>query len=378
MPFVNTRYIIKGGMDTPTLAAAQLHESAGEYSDITYRRELSGTTDLLGEETGGYQSFLPLDLDGDISPESGPNSRHLSSPGDGWSRMALEVVGGVVGKVWEFCKMGAFRGFHAGGGKGYTVKNSVESSRFTLEETSENFWAEEKITASRADDRESTPLPGQFPEEDFISNYMDNPSLAATPERPSKRRQISEHNGDELTNNWVVVPTGTIPKPVQQPRLSAARYSMPTASSASRRSVVPRPASRAGVTTGAGRRPMLQRVSHAGSPSLTNVHGASFASPRSPGSRIPRAVGTRSPSPTKLTDKGETKVDSPAAVEAQRWAKVKLREERETDVTIRRLDSQMKAMIREAKEALGTKIEVEIQDDPTPSNTRRLPRKWGI
>jgi hypothetical protein len=55
--------------------------------------------------------------------------------------------------------------------------------------------------------------------------------------------------------------------------------------------------------------------------------------------------------------------DSPAAKEAQRWAAMKRKEEREADESIRRLDAQLKAMIREGKEALGTKVEVELDDD---------------
>jgi hypothetical protein len=56
-------------------------------------------------------------------------------------------------------------------------------------------------------------------------------------------------------------------------------------------------------------------------------------------------------------------VDSPAAKEAARWAALKKKEEREADQSIRRLDAQLKAMIREGKEALGTKIEVQIDTD---------------
>ncbi|KAH9217159.1 hypothetical protein DL95DRAFT_387009, partial [Leptodontidium sp. 2 PMI_412] len=55
--------------------------------------------------------------------------------------------------------------------------------------------------------------------------------------------------------------------------------------------------------------------------------------------------------------------ESPAAKEAKRWATLKRKEEREADESIRRLDAQLKAMIREGKEALGTKIEVDIEDD---------------
>jgi hypothetical protein len=68
------------------------------------------------------------------------------------------------------------------------------------------------------------------------------------------------------------------------------------------------------------------------------------------------------------------KVESPAAREAQRWAALKKKEEREADQSLRRLDAQLKAMIREGKEALGTRIEVEIDDDLGGAGSR----KWAV
>jgi hypothetical protein len=67
--------------------------------------------------------------------------------------------------------------------------------------------------------------------------------------------------------------------------------------------------------------------------------------------------------------------DSPAAKEAARWAALKRKEEREQDESLRRLDRQLKDLIREGKEALGTKIEVEIEDDVKPSTGIR---KWAF
>ena len=77
------------------------------------------------------------------------------------------------------------------------------------------------------------------------------------------------------------------------------------------------------------------------------------------------------------------KTESPAAREAARWAALKKREEREADQSIRRLDAQLKAMIREGKEALGTKIEVEIDADEDDVGlglgaSGRGSRKWAI
>lgn len=368
MPLVNTKYVLAGGLDTPGVAASKAEDVAeSEYfSDVGYRRELSDDTrlqGLLGEESR-YQSFAPLDVDRESNgrPRSRTSSRLFTGEGEQWSRTALQVVGGVVGgvvgKVWEFCKTSAFRGFHAGGGKGYTINATKNPIHPSIEEDS--FWEGEKsATTFGMVDRELTPLPGQFPEEDFIPDYMDRATPEGTPPRAGKRRQVA-NNGDELAKNWVVVPpTANVHTPSKlQPR-GPARYSMPTVSSASRRSVAGRPASRAGGTVGLGpRRPMLQsRVSHAGSPALQSKAGASFASPRSPGgSKIPR----ESPMAGVKTT---ANADSPAAKEAQRWAALKRKEEREADESIRRLDAQLKAMIREGKEALGTKVEVEIDDD---------------
>jgi hypothetical protein len=71
-------------------------------------------------------------------------------------------------------------------------------------------------------------------------------------------------------------------------------------------------------------------------------------------------------------------MDSPAAKEAQRWAALKKKEEREADESIRRLDRQLKAMIREGKEALGTKIEVEIDDDDLEFGSGVGTKKWAF
>lgn len=377
MPFVNTRYLVKGGMDTPSLTAEQVHES--EYSDITYRKSLSGVEQRV-QGIFGEPNYFPLEQ---LEQESigTPRVPQYHSPGWNIPRTALEVVGGVVGKVWEFCKTSAFRGFHAGGGKGYTITSANTASNFHVREE-DSFWETEKSTLNWGlGDRESTPVPGQFPQGDleFIPDYMDHPSDAeTTPARPSKRRQISGNNNDEIGKNWVVVPPTATPSPSRVPTRAPARYSMPTTSSASRRSTAGGPASRAGGPVGiGGRRPMSSRISHAGSPALQSNRGASFAPSRSPAanSKVPRASTPTGASRMSYTNNGVGK-DSPAAAEAQRWAALKRKEEREADESIRRLDRQLKAMIREGKEALGTRVEVEIDDEYADS--RGGVKKWAI
>lgn len=358
MPFVNTRYTLAGGMDTPTLKSAQQYE-AGEsvYSDIGYRRELSSDKPrgLFGEDSS-YQSF-PFELDRETE-DLEKTSMQQDNEGGAWTKTALGVVGEVVGKVWEFCKTSAFRGFHAGGGDKYTV-NNTSATHFTIDVSErDSLWESEKVTTAWGFEKESTPLPGRFPQEEFIPDYMDRATPEGTPPRAAKRRQVERSNEDELAKNWVVVPpTTSTPTPSRLQPKAPARYSMPTSSSASRRLSTNKPASRASPAGLGGRRNILPRGSHAGSPGLQAAHGASFASPRSPGtSKIPRASPMRSGT-------SPVKVDTPAARETARLAAMKKKEDREADQSLRRLDAQLKAMIREGKEALGTRIEVEIDDD---------------
>ncbi|EPE31264.1 hypothetical protein GLAREA_12567 [Glarea lozoyensis ATCC 20868] len=378
-PLANSKYVLAGGMDTPTIKAARLASfSDHEYGDMAYRRSLGNggsnlkpsASDLYSEmDASGY-----FPADGYGRDANGRGRAWQGPGGDGWSRAAIQAVGGVVGKVWEFCKNGGavFRGFQAGGGKGYALDHKEPTSPYPTEHS--KYLQDEKNATWGGIDRESTPLPGRFPEEDFVETYSDlsRPQIDVP---PAKRRQVSRNNTqDELTKNWVVVqpttPTITPSKPRSRP---TSRFSQPTASSASRRSTTTaaRPASRAGSTLTAPQRPKISRastVSLMGSPALISNHGASFASPRaSPNSKIPR------PSPSKSSS---AKIpESSASKEAIRWAAVKRKEERDADESIRRLDAQLKAMIREGKEALGTKVEVEMEDDVDLSDGAR---KWAI
>jgi hypothetical protein len=370
LPFVNTRYALAGGLDTPTLKAAEQYEaSESVYSDIGYRRELSSDKPkgLFGEESS-YQSF-PFEPDHDLDDQQNTSTQQNNEV-EAWTKTALGVVGEVVGKVWEFCKASAFRGFHAGLGDKYTV-NNTSATHFTIDiSETEKTWEPEKTSTAWDFEKESTPLPARFPEAEFIPDYMDQPTPEGTPPRAAKRRQVGRNNEDEITKNWVVVPP-TISTPTRPQSNGPARYSMPTSSSMGRRLTTNKPASRASPAgLGGNRRTMLPRGSHAGSPSLQSTQGASFASPRPPAaSKIPRASPMR-PGAVPV------KVESPAAREASRWAALKKKEEREADQSLRRLDAQLKAMIREGKEALGTKIEVEIAADEDEFGVGD--KKWAI
>ncbi|RAK99227.1 uncharacterized protein BO80DRAFT_446788 [Aspergillus ibericus CBS 121593] len=80
-----------------------------------------------------------------------------------WSRAVL----GVVGKVWDFCWGGAFRGFYAGGGRGYTMTAEDVSLPLPAPSTEkENF-----IFAPTPQPQQgpASPLPGKYPDEDDLN-----------------------------------------------------------------------------------------------------------------------------------------------------------------------------------------------------------------
>jgi hypothetical protein len=367
IPFVNTRYQLAGGLDTPTAAAAAAQDiERSEYADAGYRKRLSDGASITFEN--GYSPYFPQTPAPQFTDANGrARANSYESQSAGWSKLAIEVVGSVVGKVWEFCKAGAFRGFTAGGGKAYGIQRSQphtpQESNFRPEETESTMFG-------GGLDRESTPIPGQFIEDDYISDYIDRRTLESTPPRASKRLHLSNDDG-ELERNWIMVSsekTTNLATPQSRSK-PVARYSMPTASSAGRRltaTTTTHPtASRAN-----SRRPLLHgtrpsAVSHAGSPGLHATRPASFASPRSPGgSRLPMpSTNHNYPKQNFSGLNAGNSAASPASIEAQRYVARIKKEEQEADESIRRFNAQLQAMIREGKEALGTRIEVDEVDE---------------
>ncbi|KAB8292502.1 hypothetical protein EYC80_008213 [Monilinia laxa] len=393
MPFVNTKYRLAGGLDTPQ-ADIQNRELGGEsdYGDIKYRRELSDVK----------ESF-EVDGEGQLYRDENGRARIRGNPkgndSGGWIKPALNVVGGVVGKVWEFCKMGvAFKGFQAGGGNGYVFGTTTPIAPVAMDESKENMWEDEKSPG--------TPVPGGASMGGMVENYMDQHYIEpqdTTPPRPAKRRQTSfttQSGPDDMSRNWVVVPQPPSSQPdyplVQQyptmppvpadafaipqsqasrPRLSQqrsgiARYSMPSTTTSSRRQLVsPQIASS---NMGAARRPSYPPTRTLNpSPNLSNYGTTNYATPsRTNSSHIPRTSspgGSRIPRWTPNSPKtGPTSMtnESPAAREAKEWKAKQLREEREQDEMMRKFDRQLKDLIRQGTQALGTTVaDMEIDDD---------------
>lgn len=286
------RYTLAGQISTtpaaPPVGAENGLLEDSVYSDVDYRRALGPKTVL---EAGS-----PIDV-----PADATTSAPISA---GWSLFSLQTIGDMVGKVWEFCKKGAFRGFHAGGGQGYNVTGS------TVTETTGKPWGLEPNTPMQP--AEDTPMvqdpPTYFPQQSQTPcspAYYELSTPESTPQPAAKRRQVSANN-DEL-RNWVVVdePSSYQPKRfAADVKAAAARpsnlarprpgYYAQTSASTHRRITAPSQKFTGGTPTlpRTATRPSL-RIPHTGSPNLPAREPASFASPRS--SPVPRSTPSRIP-----------------------------------------------------------------------------------
>ncbi|KAJ9313442.1 hypothetical protein DTO271D3_6305 [Paecilomyces variotii] len=284
-PLVSTDYYLAGGGE-PKETIFEKHETAAEldYRPNRYR-------DHTLSPDGNVASLPSADGTNRKRERSSSPSASPKASSTGWGRAVFSMVGGVAGKVWDFCWSGAFRGFYAGGGQGYkmTVTTTPEPEQSTWQTVSHP----DDVFASET--RVETPLPGQFPDD-----------------------RVQEHNPDPdiVPGNWVLVP--------EEPM---SRETSPIHSA--------RKVPRKNATL---RRPAV----------MPRFNKRQILSPGRP--------STSHSTPTKTPTKPR---GSPAALDAQRYAAKVRRQELEEDASIRRLNKQLKAMIKEGKEALGTRIEIE-------------------
>ncbi|KAJ5604533.1 hypothetical protein N7510_009687 [Penicillium lagena] len=161
---------------TTSTTAADHHSAELDYRQNRYR-----------------ESFLPPSLDASVdSIEPSSNSRKRSrrdssvaSPSIdgsvpatpvGWGRTVINVVG----KVLDLCWSGAFRGFYAGGGRGYDMPagpgQQLDPSAWQSPSSVEN----DNIFSSH-NQVHLTPVPGQYPEEDIDRNWVVVPTESKDP-----------------------------------------------------------------------------------------------------------------------------------------------------------------------------------------------------
>ncbi|KAL8691842.1 MAG: hypothetical protein Q9218_003020 [Villophora microphyllina] len=328
-PFVNTQYRLAGGLDTPTAAlttSLELNDRDGILPGLALR---GGTRSRpRGISSGEYFPIVPYHAD--LREANGrPRLYTAHQSHDGWGRTIYNVIG-AAGKVWHFCKNGAFKGFYAGKGPGYALPTPMDPAN---DEALQWHDMDEKAPL---DDRRDGPvsIPGRFPEEDFIEDYM-SLDHNGTPPRAAKKIQRSKGEG-RMRESWVMVDRAQTSSREGSPvRLSGRK--LPASSASGQRPVT----SNGRKTVSSSQRPSL--TSYAGSPGMRLDRPASFASPRSP-----------------LTS---PKRESPSNVEMQRHAARIRRREMEEDANLKRFNHQLKAMIRQGKEALRTTVEITDEND---------------
>lgn len=394
-------YTLAGQLDTPGGDGAEM---MGEsmYSDSDYRRMLgSKRSRAEADLTPAHESFRSSIFPPSMTQEQS-QLQTAPAPSTTWGSFAVSVVG----RLWQFCTVGTFKGFHAGGGRGYEMKPSMDDvSMFQ-----DDYTGEQKQNPYSLE-REGRQVPGYFPPGAEDTDPYAGESRSSSPAgRPAAKRRQTRTPNDDLGNNWVMVGDTGVAESSPARRQNTSVFQQAAASPRNRNS---RPSVTTGrrISTPNVRRSVVSRPSLASTPTVTGVpqlpastaSSASYASPRpaSP-SKIPVYTPSSSFSPTKQAparrtlggpttsshrrtnsaaslasgrvsttrrntssagedDHHEQHVDSSPrlSVEAKKLAARRRREADDADVRMSVLNQQLQDMIRQGKEALGTRIEVD-------------------
>lgn len=320
-PLAHDRYQLAGGMDQSHTFGRQ----AGDYDDYAQLQKQRGQWSIPPTPATGARM---------------PVHRMETTPNGSKSWTILGLVGGVAGKLYQFCTV-PFRGFQAGGGQRYTIEsNGDAAARLRL-------GLQDDLSMYQAGPVQHTP--GGFPQDDYGVRSIE--SIDDRPERPRMTKRL------RTADNWVVVGAdGEMESRPSTPRLSERRLPEPRSPSQ-----IPRPHSRASIATPL-KRPSLIPVSRRSTMEKRSFHGSPKAVPVSHNRQ--RSYNRQSYGSPAMTEAAAKKAaNSPLPKESQRLINKVRREEMEEDERLRRMSSQMSAMLREAKEALGSKFEVEDEYD---------------
>ena len=429
----------RGLSDGNSRALAGRRFSEGKYAlagQISAPGAVTSDSEILGESAHSESDFRralgPNRVRDDDDMDTGTlgstplfNFPTEPTPTRGWGSAALGTLGGVVGKLWEFCTTNAFKGFYAGGGSGFQVNSAgaVQEVHVTI---NGSMFTEE-----------GHRFPGCYPDADAPAAQIeeeayDFESRASTPVGPSAKRRQTE-NKDDLGRNWVMVkePRRSTPKRYSTPSKPASRNRnqgpslatrrrietpqgrasigtaspTPRRSTASRQSFVEMPPSQPHFTSQAsyassrspspskhsaslsqpsGFQPGHSRrrsnvVNSPSTPTLSHRRTTSNASTASP---RPSTMNTR---PSTLTQSSRTSTShsrtssfmpraslagNPVAeeavdhsprldAEAKKLAAKRHRQEKKHDVQMDDFNQRLQDMIRQGKEALGTRIDVD-------------------
>ncbi|PHH73868.1 hypothetical protein CDD80_3516 [Ophiocordyceps camponoti-rufipedis] len=363
-PFSRQRtYTLAGHLDTPYSGpddgSSLLDESM--YSDSNYRRALGSKRPRDDVDAADPSRPMPL-----FHLPAEPVSSRT------WSALALDTIGGVVGRVWDFCTAGAFRGFYAGEGEGYDLNLPDDESGSSAEKRVPGHYPQPQpgCYLSMAADCDTSPSEPAVKRrqtaltEDLGRNWVmvhepreDGPRRRTSYQRARARgtgtgrrgtpadRRLGTRLHTSASSPWSATPErsflGASTAPSRSPspiKLAASRTARPTSASADTAGVALPANSASASIAGCGRRRTLLPAPSTGTSHRRSHSNASTASSRAA---------------------DEVEASPRLNAEAKKLAARLKMDERDADVKIEAFNKQLQAMIRQGREALGTTIEVE-------------------
>ncbi|MCJ1328751.1 hypothetical protein MMC10_005428 [Thelotrema lepadinum] len=352
-PLANIQYRLADGLDTPT-AASQVSLRDNVTPEDSFRRgrsygQANEQRDYFHNYAGDNIAKLPGRIRNGLAPLAARDATVTTTT---WGSMVF----GLAGRVWDFCT-GNFRGFHAGGGQGYSLENSrpIPTPPPQIQRMESSSW---------------------------IDIDTDNDG------RTSKKSKTS--HASDLRDSWVMIdsPTRNFSRE-PSPSISTRRTAAPrlsTASSALARSTHPitsrpsldlrrtstiqssRPASSAGLRSPHVTSPQF-RPSHKRSSSSNAITNDKEKIRRQ--SNIARPI-TPNRSPTENTPK-----PSPIVKQTAQYLENQRRREAKEEREFQKLNQRLEHMIRQGKEALGTRVEVEVwSDGDEEGDAAGMPGGW--
>lgn len=312
-------------------------------------------------ESGNYDDYFNLQnqrgmWSSPTSPSMQPVDRAPSTPSlpNTWVvGSLLNIVGGVAGRLFQFCTV-PFRGFQAGGGQSYDADAQIKiASKLGLHDDPEPNEPAAPVQHIKFD---------PSPSDDYGIRSIES----VEPERPRLPKRLRTEDAWVMVGQDEETPastptTTTFTTTITTPRLSErrtpARPYTPTPSQ------IPRPHSRTStLSTPLSRRPSLIPVSRRSSNTRTPLYNSTLPSSKTHSRQHSLSrLSFGSPAPAD----SDAKRISPLPMDSQRLVSKLRREELEDDARMRRMSSQMSAMLKEAREALGSRVEIEDDEDMT-------------
>jgi hypothetical protein len=318
-PLANDQYELAGGMDSSDNSFGKGRHN-GDYDDYFQLEKQRGSWATPTVAPSRLQNCHTADDSIQPTPDSATEKPWMFN-------QLISLVGGVAGKLVSFCTV-PFRGFQAGGGQAYTFDGEV-AARLGLQD---NF--DQGIAGAI-----QQPPSRDYPEDNYGVLSVESIDPNDRPPMP-KRLKTGE--------SWVVIDNqGGMESRPSTPRLLERKHP--------RTSSIPRPMQRAG-STATPKRPSLIPTSRRSTMDRDSLQKASKApTPTTPRSYSRQSYG----SPAMFENKAQK---SPLPPDSHRLINKIKREEMEEDARMRRMSSQMSNMLKEAREALGSKVEIEYDE----------------